>query len=762
MDIKKQALLYHQEGRPGKIEVVSTKPCQTERNLSLAYTPGVAAPCMEIAKDVSKVYDYTAKGNLVAVITNGTAVLGLGDIGPEASKPVMEGKGILFKRFADIDVFDIEIKTKDIEEFILTVKNLEPTFGGINLEDIKAPECFEIETRLKAELKIPVFHDDQHGTAIITGAALLNACEIAKKKLNKIKIVMNGAGAASVSCANIFVQLGVNRQNIIMCDTRGVIYEGRTDGMNSFKQAFAVKTNARSLTDAMKDADVFVGLSVAGAVTPDMIKVMAKNPIVFAMANPEPEILPDLAKKVRDDIIMATGRSDFPNQINNVLGFPFIFRGALDVRATTINEEMKLAAVYALATLAKEDVPDSVSQAYAGGKFKFGPEYIVPKPFDSRVLLWVAPAVAKAAMDSGVAQKPIEDFKAYKERLEAMQGTSRSFIRGAINRVRTSSDESKHIPRIVFPEAHSERVLRALTIIKEEQIAIPILVGYPDVVKEKIESLGIKNLDDVTIIHPSKYEGHEKYFKAFYERRKRKGVTLNEASRLMADPAYFAAMTVEMGDADAIITGATQNYADAVRPILRTIGTTKDGVAGGLIIMVFKDKVLFFLDTTVNIDPTAEQLASLSLYAAEVAQFFGITPKVAMLSFSNFTGMYSSPKKMQIAAQLVKQRFPDMIVDGEMQADTAVNESIRKKFFPFSQIDGGANILMFPNLDSSNIGYKLVQQLSNGEVLGPFLLGVRKPAHVLQRSCNVEDIVNVAAITALHVQYHRERKRQQT
>ncbi|MCB0348934.1 MAG: NADP-dependent malic enzyme, partial [Bdellovibrionales bacterium] len=507
------------------------------------------------------------------------------------------------------------------------------------------------------------------------------------------------------------------------------------------------------------DADVFVGLSVAGAVTPDMIKVMAKNPIVFAMANPEPEILPDQAKEVRDDIIMATGRSDFPNQINNVLGFPFIFRGALDVRATTINEEMKLAAVHAIARLAKEDVPDSVSQAYAGGKFKFGPEYIVPKPFDPRVLLWVAPAVAKAAMDSGVAQKPIEDFNAYKDKLEAMQGTSRSFIRGAINRVRTHSAENKHIPTIVFPEAHSERILRAITIIREEQIATPILVGYPDVVKEKIESLGIKNLDDVQIVHPSKHPGHEKYFKTFYDRRKRKGITLNEASRLMADPAYFAAMTVEMGDADAIITGATQNYADAVRPVLRTIGTTKDGVAGGLIIMVFKDKVLFFLDTTVNIDPTAEQLASLSLYAAEVAQFFGIKPKIAMLSFSNFTGMYSTPKKMQYAAQLVKQRYPDMVVDGEMQADTAINENIRKKFFPFSQIDGGANILMFPNLDSSNIGYKLVQQLSNGEVLGPFLMGVRKPAHVLQRSCSVEDIVNVAAITALHVQYHREMKR---
>tara|TARA_B100001248_G_scaffold257932_1_gene241245 strand:- start:3742 stop:6033 length:2292 start_codon:yes stop_codon:yes gene_type:complete len=750
--LDKEALEYHSKGRPGKIEVQSTKPTGSQRNLSLAYSPGVAAPCTAIAKDPAKVYDYTAKGNLVAVISNGTAVLGLGNIGAEASKPVMEGKGILFKRFADIDVFDIEIRTTDVDEFINTVKNLEPTFGGINLEDIKAPECFEIESRLKKELNIPVFHDDQHGTAIITGAALLNACEIGNKKLEDLKVVMNGAGAASVACAEIIKSLGVKKENIIMCDSRGVIYEGRKDGMNEYKQRFAVNTKARTLADAFQGADCFIGLSVAGAVNADMIRSMADSPIVFAMANPEPEILPSEAQKVRDDIIMATGRTDFPNQVNNVLGFPFIFRGALDVRATSINEEMKLAAVHALARLAKEDVPENVSQAYAGESFRFGPDYIIPKPFDSRALLWVAPAVAKAAMESGVAQKPIEDFDAYRDRLEAMQGTSRSFIRSAINRVKSASVKDQSLPKILFPDGSSSRILKAANIIQEEGIATPILLGYPDVIEERIKGLELQNLENIEIIHPSRDPRYESYSKSFYERKKRKGVTHNEALRLMTDPSYFAAMAVEMNDYDAVISGASQNYADAVRPILRTIGTIEDGIAGGLIIMVFKDKVLFFADTTVNIDPTAEQIATLSFYAAEVANYFGIAPKVSMLSFSNFTGMYSSPRKMKMAAKIVQERWPEIIVDGEMQADTAVNSDISQKFFPFNNVSDGANILMFPNLDAGNIAYKLVQQLSDGEVLGPFLMGARRPAHVLQRSCSVEDIVNTTAVTALHVQ----------
>lgn len=755
---KKEALLYHSEGRPGKIEVISTKPAHNEKNLSLAYTPGVAAPCLEIAKDVSKVYDYTAKQNLVAVISNGTAVLGLGDIGPEASKPVMEGKGILFKRFADIDVFDIELKSKDVDEFVKTVKNLEPTFGGINLEDIKAPECFDIERILKKEMNIPVFHDDQHGTAIISGAALINACELTKKKLNKIKVVVNGAGAAAIACSKFFISLGVLPKNLIMCDSRGVIYNGREEGMNEYKAEFAVKTKARSLADALKGADVFMGLSVAGAVTKDMVKNMAKRPIILAMANPEPEILPSEVAEVRKDALMATGRSDFPNQVNNVLGFPFLFRGALDVRATGINEDMKLAAAHALAKLAREDVPEQVSQAYGGQSFQFGPEYIIPKPFDPRVLLWVAPAVAKAAMKSGLAQCPIDDFNAYHDRLESILGTSKSFIRSAINRVKAATRKKSDRAKIIFPDATSDRVLRALATIVEEDMVQPILVGYPDVVKEKIEELQLHQLDEIEVIHPSKSSHFDRYVQKFFDKKKRRGVTMVEAERLMRDPSYYAAMSVEMGHADAVITGAQQNYADAVRPILRVIGASNPGVVGGLIIMVFKEKVLLFADTTVNIDPTAHEIATIAIYAAEVSQYFNIEPKIAMLSFSNFASQYSSPKKMRRAAELVKESFPKLIVDGEMQADTALDYDFSTKYFNFSEVKDGANILMFPTLDSGNIAYKLVQQLSDGEVLGPFLMGVRKPAHVLQRSCKVEDIVNMTALTALHVNAFRNRK----
>lgn len=758
MGLDQDALEYHSSGRKGKLETIPTKPSDSERDLSLAYSPGVAAPCLAIAKDPLKVYDYTTKGNLVAVISNGTAVLGLGDIGPEAGKPVMEGKGVLFKKFADIDVFDIEVKTKDPKEFIHVVKNLEPTFGGINLEDIKAPECFEIEETLKKEMNIPVFHDDQHGTAIVSGAALINACEITGRKLSEIKLVVNGAGASANACSRLFINLGVKPENVIMCDSKGVIYKGRKDGMNKYKEEFAVETSCRTLMDAMKGADVFVGLSAAGAVTKEMLKGMAANPIVFAMANPTPEIMPSEAKSVRPDVLIATGRSDFPNQVNNVLGFPSIFRGALDVRATTINEEMKLAAVHALATLAREEVPESVSRAYGGKSFTFGPEYLIPKPFDPRVLLWVAPAVANAAMTSGVAQKPIQDFQLYHDQLESRQGLAKSFIRSAINRVKRNVVKTKDLPRIVFPEGSSDKVLKAVQIIIEEEIAQPIILGYENIVKEKIEEFHLDRLRDLPIIHPKKHPNFNKYVRVLFEMRKRKGVSLSEAERLMADPNYFASMMVHIDNADGLVTGATQNYADSVRPILQIVGKSSRGVSSGLIIMVLKEKVLFFADTTVNVNPSAEEIAMIAVHTAEVVQYFDIEPRIAMLSFSNFTSKFEGPAKMRKAAELVRDRFPNLIVDGEMQADTAVNPNIVEEIFPFCELKKGANILIFPNLEAGNIGYKLVQQLAGGEVLGPFLMGVRRPANVLQRVCSVNDIVNTTALTALQVQAIREYK----
>lgn len=753
------SLEYHASGRPGKIEVITSKPCDTDRDLSLAYSPGVAQPCIEIAKDPKKVFDYTAKGNLVAVISNGTAVLGLGNIGPLAGKPVMEGKGVLFKKFADIDVFDIELNTDTAEGVIQAVKALEPTFGGINLEDIKAPECFIIEDELKKTMKIPVFHDDQHGTAIITSAALMNAVEIVGKKMEKIKIVVNGAGASAHACSKLFLSMGVKRENLIMCDSKGVIYKGRTDGMNKWKEEFANDTKKRTLTDALDGADVFLGLSVARSVTGDMLKKMNDKPIVFACANPDPEIMPDEAKAARPDVIMATGRSDFPNQVNNVLGFPFIFRGALDVRATSINEEMKLAAVQAIAKLAREEVPESVSRAYGGKQFKFGPEYFIPKPFDPRVLLWVAPAVAKAAMATGVAQLPIEDFEKYHDKLEALQGAAKSFIRSAINKVKTVTKKSQiDLPKIGFPEAHSEKVLKACNIILEEGIARPVLYGYPEVIKKKIQSLGLSNLNEVEIHRPSQHANLSLYSQTLYEMRKRKGVNLPEATRLMADPNYFGTMAVHLGDLDAVINGATQNYATSVKPILEIIGKTKAGVASGLIIVVLKDRVLFFSDCTLNVNPTAEELASIAIDAAEIAQYFEIEPRIAMLSYSNFAAKHESPQKMKKAAEIVKDRFPHLIVDGEMQADTAVDPSIIMEQFSFSELKKGANILMFPDLSSGNIAYKLLQRLGNAEILGPFLLGLRKPAHTLQRSCSVNDIVNTVALTALQTQVVREMK----
>ena len=753
MSMDQEALDYHSKGKPGKIEVISSKECNTEKALSLAYSPGVAAPCKVIAKDPQKVYDYTAKGNLVAVISNGTAVLGLGNIGPLASKPVMEGKGVLFKQFAGIDVFDIELNTLKVEETIQAIKALEPTFGGINLEDIKAPECFEIEERLKKEMKIPVFHDDQHGTAIISGAALINACHITGRQLSEVRLVVNGAGASAIACTNIFISLGVRRENVLMCDSSGVIYKGRTEGMNKYKEAFANETKKRTLTEALQGADVFVGLSVAGAVTQDMILKMNDRPIIFAMANPDPEILPDKVKEVRPDAIIATGRTDFPNQVNNVLGFPSIFRGSLDVRATQINEAMKLAAVHAIAGLAREDVPDTVSAAYGGKAFKFGPDYLIPKPFDTRVLLRVAPEVAKAAMESGVAQMPIQDFEAYKDKLESIQGPSKVFIRSAIHKVKANAAAAGRLPRIVFPEGTSTKILKALRTLVEEQVIEPILLGYPDRVREKIQTLELHPLKDVQIIHPSQSPHFGKYAEALYQRRQRKGLLFREAERHLADPNYFAAMMVEMGDADGLVTGATQDFGSAVRPVLQTIGTSFHGVPSGLNFVLLEDRLMLLADTTVNINPTAEQLATIALQAARVAEYFQLQPRVAMLSYSNFTGKEGTPAKMKKAVQLVKERRPDLIVDGDMQADTAINTDILSRIFPFTDLTEGANILIFPNLESSNIGYKLLQQLGRGEVLGPFLMGIRRSANVLQRTTTVEAIINSVVLTALEAQY---------
>lgn len=757
---EKEALDYHQKPKPGKIEVNSSKPCSTEKALALAYSPGVAIPCQMIFKDPSRVYDYTAKGNLVAVISNGTAVLGLGNLGPLASKPVMEGKGILFKQFAGIDVFDLELNTLDVEAFISAVKALEPTFGGVNLEDIKAPECFEIEERLKKEMKIPVFHDDQHGTAIICGAALLNAAKVTDRKLENLKVVMNGAGASSISCAKILVSLGVKKQNILMCDSQGVIYTGRKEGMNKYKEWFMVETEKRSLKEALIGADVFIGLSVAGAVTGEMIKPMNDRPIIFAMANPDPEIHPDEARKARPDAIIATGRSDFPNQVNNVLGFPSIFRGALDTRSTQINEEMKLAAVHALATLAQQEVPEKVSAAYGGQSFKFGPDYLIPKPFDPRVLMWVAPAVALAAEKSGVAQKAIPDMNKYRESLEAYQGPSKVFVRSVINRIQAYAKSADGLlPKIAFPEGSSSKVLKAISMIVSENICEPILLGYPDRVKEKIKALELDNLKNVKIVHPTSDSKYSSYAKEFWKKRQRKGITLAEAEKLMSDSNYFAAMMVELGDCDGLVTGASMRYADAVKPILQTIGVAKDAVAFGLNIMLLEDRFILMADTTVNFEPTAAQLATMAYQAARVARYFNVEPRVAMLSYSNFTNQAGSPAKMRQACELLKIKDPGLLADGDLQADTAVNSEILTRIFPFSNLKEAANILMFPNLDAANISYKLLQQLGKGEVIGPFLLGVRKSANVLQRTTTVDAIVNSVALVSLEAQYLHQRRK---
>ncbi|MCB0282710.1 MAG: NADP-dependent malic enzyme [Calditrichae bacterium] len=751
MDYKEESLIYHSEGRPGKIEISTTKPCITQKDLSLAYTPGVAGPCLKINKNVEDVFKYTAKGNLVAVVSNGTAVLGLGNIGPEAGKPVMEGKGVLFKRFADVDVFDLELNASDPDEIIKAVKMLEPTFGGINLEDIKAPECFYIETELQKQMNIPVFHDDQHGTAIISGAALLNACELNGKNISDLKIVFSGAGAAGIACAKLYMDLGVKRENIIMCDTKGVIYKGRTEGMNPYKEEFAIATNARTIEDALVDADGFFGVSVANLLSKEMVQSMAKNPIIFAMANPDPEITYDNAIAWRDDVFIATGRSDYPNQVNNVLGFPFIFRGALDVHAREINREMKIAATKSLANLAKEPVPYSVMRAYGTTQMKFGREYLIPKPFDPRVLIWESSAVAEAAIKTGVARKEI-DIEKYREQLEDRLGLGRQITRVFINKAK------KAPKKIVYPEGESTTILKACDIIVSEGIAQPVLIGDPEVINNKLKELELGYLSkSVEIVNPLKSEKTEEYIKAFYAQRQRKGVIYEDAIRMMKNNVYFAAMMVHKGDADGMVSGLTHRYRDTIRPALQIIGVRDDvKQVAGMHMVIFKNKIFYFADTTININPTAEELADITILCAKEVRQMGVEPRVAMLSFSNFGGVkHVVNQKIQKTIALVKERDPKLIIDGEMQAGIAVNPKVLDEVFPFSSLAGkdGANVLIFPNIESGNISYKLLDQLGNATVIGPILMGLKKPVHPLQIGDFDElGVVNMTAIAVIDSQ----------
>ncbi len=748
MITREDALKYHCEGRHGKIEVTSTKPCQTQRDLALAYTPGVAEPCRDIEKDPSLAYEYTARGNLVAVVSNGSAVLGLGNIGALAGKPVMEGKGVLFKRFADIDVFDIELDTADPEEIIRAVKLMEPTFGGINLEDIRAPECFLIEERLKEEMDIPVFHDDQHGTAIISGAGLINAIQLAGKDIEQVKVVFNGAGAAGIACAKFYIALGVKPENVMLCDSGGVIYKGRTKGMNTYKEEFAVETGARTLEDALVGADVFAGLSVANCVTRDMVRSMADRPIIFAMANPDPEITYPEAIAARDDLIMATGRSDFPNQINNVLGFPFIFRGALDVRARAINDDMKIAAAYALANLAKEPVPYQVEKAYRGERLRFGPEYIIPKPFDPRVLIWEASAVAQAAMATGVARIEI-DIDEYREALEARLGMSRKIMRVAINKAR------KDPKRIVFPEGDQLPVIKACETILDEGMAQPVLLGPRERIEAMAEEAGIAFDGAIEIIDPRATERHDRYEQEFYRMRQRKGVTLPLAHELMILRNYFGAMMVHLGEADGMVAGLTTSYADTLRPALQIIGARPDvRRVAGMTMVAVRGEIYCFADVSVTINPTAEELADIAVLCANAVRGFEVEPRIAMVSFSNF-GSAQAPEaeKMRNAVDLVRQRAPGLMIDGEMQADIAISPELLKESFPFSGLKGGANILIFPCLNSSNVAYKLAQKLSGAEAIGPILLGMNKPVHIMQYGgYNEADVVNMTALAVVDAQ----------
>ena len=740
---KENALDYHEKGRPGKIEVTITKPAGSQMDLSLAYTPGVAVPVLEIANDPATAYRYTAKGNLVAVVSNGSAILGLGNRGPLASKPVMEGKGVLFKRFADVDVFDIEVDSADPEEIINVVRAIAPTFGGVNLEDIKAPECFEIEERLKAMLDIPVFHDDQHGTAIIATAGLINALEIVEKDIKDVKIVVNGAGASAISCAKMLVLAGATQSNITMLDSRGVLHKDR-EGLNKYKEQFAIDTKDRTLDDAMQGADVMIGLSVADVVSQDMVRSMAPNPIIFAMANPDPEIKYELATEVRPDLIMATGRSDYPNQVNNVLGFPFIFRGALDVQASQINDDMKLAASEALAKLTKEDVPDSVLKAYNLKSLKFGRDYIIPKPVDPRVLLWVAPAVAKAAIETGVASRSL-NLEEYVAQLEARLGKGWELMRQIINKAR-------HNPqRVVFGEGEEPKIIRAAALVDEEGIGTPILLGRSEVIKQHIKELGLDF--EPQVIDPKPSVHFDAYSEKLFDLRQRKGITMTRARALMRRRSYFGPMMVEQGDADAYVSGLTHNYPDIIRPALEIIGTSDDThKVAGMYIMIARGKVYFFADTTVNIDPSAEDLAEIACMAADAATRFDIAPRVAMLSFSNFgSTRHPLSNKVRQAVEIVRSRRPELQIDGEMMADTAVVSDIVDELYPFSTVKN-ANVLVFPNLDAANIAYKLMQRMGGAEAIGPVLLGMNKPVHVLQRGDEVRSIVNIAAMAVIDAQ----------
>tara|TARA_Y100000813_G_scaffold131458_1_gene94889 strand:+ start:265 stop:2535 length:2271 start_codon:yes stop_codon:yes gene_type:complete len=750
---KQESLDYHKSGRPGKIEVVPTKKHSSQRDLSLAYSPGVAEPCIKISKNIDDVYEYTAKSNLVAVITNGTAVLGLGDIGPEASKPVMEGKGLLFKIFADIDVFDIEVNACEVDKFVEVVKSIAPTFGGINLEDIKAPECFEIEKRLKKELDIPIMHDDQHGTAIISAAALLNALELADKKIDAIKIVINGAGAAAMSCANLYLSLGAKKSNIIMLDSQGVIRKDRNN-LTKEKAFFASDRNLNTLDEAMCRADVFLGLSSGNIVSKEMIKSMAIAPIVFALANPNPEISYNDAISARDDIIMATGRSDHPNQVNNVLGFPYIFRGALDVRATCINEEMKLAAVRSIAELTKEVVPDTVNLAYGEKVITFGPEYIIPKPLDNRLISVVAPAVAKAAIESGVAQRNISNFEEYAQELNKRLGLDNKLVR------RITSKAKRNPKRIVFAEAEHYKILKAAQEVKDEGIAIPILLGRKGRIRQLIDD-NFLDLDDVQIVDPKSDEQRERrnqFGQILFEKRKRKGMTLTEAQKLMRERNYFGSMMVDQGMADAFISGISRNYPSTLRPALQIIGT-EEGVdkVAGMFILNTKKGTLFLADTTININPSAEELANIAMLTAKTVRRFNVVPKIALLSYSNFgSSMNSKVAKITEALKIINEAEPNLSIDGEIQADFALNKEKREQIFPFSNLKENANTLIFPNLDSGNIAYKLMQEFDDVEAIGPILIGMKKPVHILQLSCSVREIVNMVTIAVIDAQTKRK------
>jgi malate dehydrogenase (oxaloacetate-decarboxylating)(NADP+) len=743
---RQDALDYHANGRPGKIAVVPTKPLSNQRELALAYTPGVAEPCLEIERDATLAYKYTAKGNLVAVVTNGTAVLGLGNIGALAGKPVMEGKANLFKQFADIDVFDLEVGSENPDDVIKFCQLLEPTVGGINLEDIRAPDCFYIEETLRKTLRIPVFHDDQHGTAIISGAALLNALEVTGKEISTLTVVFSGAGAAAISTAEHYVRLGVPRENITLCDRAGVIYKGRKGEVDPYKARFAHESKARTIADALVGADVLVGLSAAGAITSEMIKNMASRPVIMALANPVPEILPEEIRAVRPDAIIATGRSDYPNQVNNVLGFPFIFRGALDVRATEINEEMKMAATRALALLAREDVPDNVAALYGLRNVTFGPDYLIPFPFDPRVLLWVAPAVAWAAVASGAAPEFV-DLDEYRHRLEARLGRARGIMRGVLNRAINDPR------RIVFPEGEEAKIIRAAAILVDEGIAMPTLLGRRETIEAVAKAANI-SLDDIEIEDPAVSPRREEYAHFLWALRQRKGMSLEEARRRLFNGNYFGSCMVARGDVDALVSGMTTHYPETIRPALEVIGAhPKAGLVSGMYMLVFSEHVVFCADTTVNIDPTAEQLAQIGYAASRITRTFGIEPRVAMLSFSNFGSVrHPEAEKMAKAVKLLRQRDPNLVVEGEMQADTALDPELLHRDYPFSALRERANVLIFPNLSAGNIAYKLLDHLGGATAIGPILIGMNRPVHVLERGADVQEIVNMAAVAVIDSQ----------